>query len=574
MQDQKLDNLLNLAMDANTEERKKSSSLETGYDKNTGLWEIIVKYSGEIQQLLSGSMKAVPLLNGYAIVILSEEEIPILSANPRTEYIEMPKRLYFAVNEAKETACISSVQRDDLGLTGEGILVGLVDSGVDFYHPDFQNDDGTTRILYYWDQTLESGFPPKGYQQGTEFDEVQLNRILAGEYEGKMPSRDITGHGTQVLGIAAGNGRESQGRYRGVAWKSDILAVKLGVPKENSFPRTSELLQGVDYLLRTAVKLQKPIAINISFGNNYGSHMGDSLLETYLDAVSDYGRSCICVGTGNNGTEAVHTSQILETGDRQNIQMSIGGFETGINLQIWKNYADKIEISLIHPSGAVIGPFLEQLGTQRYTAGRTQLLVYYGKPSPYSQNQEIYVDFIPEEEYIDSGIWRVVLKGDRIRNGEYHMWLPGGGILNPETGFYEPNPDLTQTIPSTASKVISVGAYDSKRDSYADFSGRGSSYRGWNGKPDLAAPGVDIITPSPPGSYGTVTGTSFAAPFVTGSAALMMEWGIVQGNDPFLYGEKVKAYLKRGARKIAGSPSYPNAETGYGALCLKDSLPL
>lgn len=574
MEDQKLDNLLNLAMDASTEEREKSSSLETGYDKDTGLWEIIVKYSGELQQLLSDNMNAVSLLNGYAVVTLPEEEIPVLSADPRIEYIEMPKRLYFAVNEAKEAACISSVQREVPALTGEGILVGVVDSGVDFYHPDFQNDDGTTRILYYWDQTLESGNPPEGYQRGTQFDNIQLNRILAGEYEGEMPSRDISGHGTQVLGIAAGNGRKSQGRYRGVAWKSDIIAVKLGVAKANSFPRTSELLQGVDYLLRMAVRLQKPIAINISFGNNYGSHKGDSLLETYLDAVSDYGRSCICVGTGNNGTEAVHTSHILETGETQRVQMAIGNFEAGMNLQIWKSYADEMEISLIHPSGTVIGPFLEQLGTQRYKAGRTQLLVYYGKPSPYSQNQEIYVDFIPEDAYIDSGIWKVVLKGVRVRTGEYHMWLPGGGILNPETGFYEPDPDLTQTIPSTASKVISVGAYDSRKDSYADFSGRGSSDRGWNGKPDLTAPGVGIVTTSPPGSYRTVTGTSFAAPFVTGSAALMMEWGIVQGNDPFLYGEKVKAYLKRGAGKVAGSPSYPNRETGYGALCVRDSLPL
>ena len=108
---------------------------------------------------------------------------------------------------------------------------------------------------------------------------------------------------------------------------------------------------------------------------------------------------------------------------------------------------------------------------------------------------------------------------------------------------------------------------------YADFSGRGTE-RGENfRKPDLAAPGVDIMTTVPGGGYAPATGTSFATPFVTGAAALLMEWGITDGNDPFLYGEKVKAYLQKGARSLPAFSEYPNPQIGWGTLCVRESLP-
>ena len=159
-----------------------------------------------------------------------------------------------------------------------------------------------------------------------------------------------------------------------------------------------------------------------------------------------------------------------------------------------------------------------------------------------------------------------------MRSGQYFLWLPGGNVLNRGTGFYSPRAVGTLTIPSTAGKVISVGAYDSRQNAYADFSGRGSQFLPIR-KPDLAAPGVSISAPVPGGGYATVTGTSFAAPFVSGSAALLMEWGIVKGNDPFLYGEKVKAYLRKGAQSVGGYEEYPNVEVGWGRLCLESSLP-
>lgn len=587
MTDQKIDNLLNLALDSTAREREKSWNLNVGYDEELKLWDVIVKYSGEEAGLYGEGITVVPLLGGYAIVTLPESVLETYAERPQVEFVEKPKRLYFSDFQANTASCIRSVQNggsvpgNGRGLSGRGILMGIVDSGVDYRHPDFRNEDGTTRILSLWDQSgiadeARSGRPPQGYLLGVEYTKEMIDAALAlpaAQGYQIVPERDFSGHGTSVLGIAAGNGRASNGVNRGVAYESDILAVKLGIPRENSFPRTTELIQGIDYLVRQAQALGRPMVINLSFGNNYGSHRGDSLLENYIDNVANVGRIVFCTGTGNNGNDNLHTGGRVENEEMQEIELGVSPYEPVLNVQLWKSYADEMEIYVESPAAIRIGPLYEELGPQRHRAGETELLIYYGKPGPFQVTQEIYIDFIPRGNYIDSGVWKIILRGRNIKEGEYNLWLPGGGALNPNTGFFLPQAQGTLTIPSTAARTITVGAYDSRLNAYADFSGRGSVnlvYR----KPDLAAPGVDITAPVPGGSYASVTGTSFAAPFVSGAAALLMEWGIVRGNDPFLYGEKVKAYLRRGAKPLPAFGRYPNEEIGYGVLCVRDSLPV
>lgn len=574
MADQKIDNLLNLAMEAASEERIKSKNLNVGYDPEKKLWDVIVKYSGSQSGLAGEQIQAVPLLGGYAVVTLPESEIDSYSHREQIEFIEKPKQLYFETFQGKEASCILPLQNGVSGLTGRGVLVGIVDSGIDFFHPDFRTEDGSSRILSLWDQSIP-GNPPEGYVIGTEYTKEEINKALAlGEIQGRrlVPSRDYTGHGTAVLGIAAGNGRASGGANRGIAYESDLLVVKMKNADKNSFPRTTELMKGVDYLIRQSIRLGKPIVVNISFGNNYGSHKGDSLLETYLDSVSAMGRNVICTGMGNNGDDALHFGGKLENREIQEIELGIGPYEPALNLQLWKAYEDEIKIYVENPSGIRIGPLEERMGAQRWRAGNTNLLIYYGKPAPYHVTQEIYFEFLPDALYVDSGVWKLVLQGINVKNGDYFLWLPGGKTLNPGTGFYLPRVQGTLTIPATARRLISVGAYDSRLLSYVAFSGRGSSELPY-GKPDLTAPGVGITAPRTGGDYGSYTGTSFAVPFVSGSAALLMEWGIIKGNDPYLYGEKVKAYLRRGARPLPEYKQYPNYEVGWGALCVTQSLP-
>ena len=582
MPDQKLDNLLNLAMDATEEEREKSRNLNVGYEKQTRKWEIIVKYSemgDSVEVLLGGpEISVVPLLGRYAIVTLPESMLDEYSRRPQIEFIEKPTRLYFEDLFSKEASCITQVQRDEPGnlrLTGRGVLIGIVDSGVDYRHPAFLTADGKSRILRLWDQSIP-GNPPEGYATGTEYTNEEINEALSlSVQEGRrlVPSEDVSGHGTAVLGVAAGSDFSRGAVNRGVAYESDLLVVKMGIPRQDSFPRTTELMQGVDYLVRQAIRLGRSIAINLSFGNNYGSHRGDSLLETYLDNVSGMGKNVICVGMGNNGNDALHTGGMLSPGEIQEIELGVGAFEPTLNVQLWKNYEDEMEIYLEHPAGERVGPLFETLGAQRWQAGNTKLLIYYGKPAPYHVTQEIYVDFLPQDEktpYVDSGVWKIILAARNIKNGEYFLWLPGGKTLNPGTAFYLPRPQGTLTIPATARRVISVGAYDARQNTYADFSGRGCRALPYP-NPDLVAPGVDIFAPRSGGGYAAFTGTSFSTPFVTGAAALLMEWGITRRNDPYLYGEKLKAYLRRGAKALPGSGKLPNDLIGWGRLCLESS---
>lgn len=532
MTDQKLENMLNLALDATEAEREKSLQLNVGYDPLEKQWEVIVKYSGDLREVLGDEIPIVELLNGFAILTVPQSLIERLTDYPQIEFIEKPKRLFFAVNQGKSASCMTSVQSQfsplGMPLTGKGILVACVDSGIDYSHPDFRNQDGTTRILRLWDQSIP-GNPPKGYVIGTEYTSEQINAALAAETKAEreriVPSRDLSGHGTGVMGIAAGNGRASDGFYRGVAYESDLIVVKLGVSREEGFPRTTELLQGIDYVLRQAVALGKPVALNLSFGNNYGSHSGESLLESYLDGAANLGRSVICVGTGNEGNGALHTSGRLSKRENQEVALNVDAYEPTLNVQLWKQYVDEIGVALIHPNGQIVGPFQEILGPQRFTVGSTEILLYYGKPAPFSLSQELYLEFIPRNQYVDSGTWKIRLIPGKIVDGSYDLWLPGGGVLNLGTRFLFPTPETTLTIPSTARKVISVGAYDSRYLSYADFSGRGYTRVTRETKPDLAAPGVNIQTTTPGGGYTGRTGTSFATPFVTGAAALMMEWG-------------------------------------------------
>ena len=581
---QKVENILNLALEATPEERARSGELDVGYDPEEREWELIVKYSGSLESVRRIASSVTELMNGYAVIVIREDRIDELAGLPEVDFIEKPKSLYFQADVGRQVSCIDTVQRAPYDLSGRGILVGIVDSGIDYENPDFRNEDGSTRIVSLWDQSMP-GNPPAGYAAGSEFTREDINAALEKSTSGGFPglstgavlSRDMCGHGTAVAGIAVGNGRGSEGRmYRGAAPEAELIIVKMGTPRPEGFPRTTELMMGVDYVIRKALELRKPVAVNISFGNTYGSHDGTSLVERFLNDISDTWKNVICIGSGNEGTTAGHAAG--RAGDEEEViqELAVQEREPALNVQIWKSYVDEMDISIVSPSGERVGPFREILGPQRFMLGSTELLIYYGEPKPYSVRQEIYISFIPQQSYVDSGVWQIILTPRRIVDGAYQMWLPAQAALNVGTAFLTPDSTTTLTIPSTASLALTVAAYDARTFSYADFSGRGPAavYEGSNvQKPDLAAPGVLVNAPVPGGGYRAFSGTSFAAPFVTGSAALLMEWGIVQGNDPYLYGEKVKAYLRRGARELPGYSEWPNSLLGYGALCVRESLP-
>lgn len=569
-----LDNQLNLALDLPEEVRENTSDLDVGFDSQTNTWELIIKYSGSLNRLEEElGIDVVELSGGYAIITIAEDLIDRLINYDEIEFIEKPKRLFYEVNEGRAASCINPIQLQPYNLFGEGVLVAVIDSGIDYSHPDFRNPDGTTRIEALWDQTIP-GAPPQGFRIGSLYTREDINQALQlpmPQRLSEVPSIDLSGHGTHVAGIAAGNGRASNGLYRGVALLSDLLVVKLGESISGSFPRTTQLMEAMEYVVQYAIAMARPIAINISFGNNYGSHTGNSLLESFINDISNMGRTNTIIGTGNEGAEANHAGGILKMGNIESVSFTVSEFEFSLSLQIWKNYYDHFDITIIAPNGVRVGPIPSRLGTQQFQVAQTEILLYYGEPTPYSVQQEIYIELIPVGDYINSGVWRIEMVPRRIVVGNFDMWLPSGRAKNPATRFLLSSEYTTLTIPSTAQRAIAVGAYNAFTGSLAPFSGRGFT-RDNRIKPDLVAPGVNINSCSPGGGYSIRSGTSMATPFVTGAAALLMEWGIVRGNDQYLYGEKLKAYLINGARPLRIENIYPNRTLGYGALCLEDTF--
>lgn len=566
MNSQKVDNQLNLALDSTLQEREKSLDLNIGFNAETDTWDLILKYSGDLAILEEKFFaKITYLMSGYAIITIREEYIDELTQYPQVEFIEKPKGLHWEQSKELVDSCIYQVKRPPYELNGTGVLVAVIDSGIDYTHPEFRNEDGTTRIEAIWDQTIQ-GAPPTGYQLGTLYTKEQINEALESGNNrlSIVPSTDLSGHGTHVAGICAGKS--------GVASKAQIIAVKLGNRGQRSFPRTTELMEAVNFVVQFALARNFPVAINLSFGNNYGGHDGSSLMETFLDDISAVGRMVIVCGSGNEGGNSRHAGGVLTAGSSSKIELSISDYEPSINLQLWKSYTDNFRVYLSDPSNRRIGPIDQVLGTQRFTLGNTRILIYFGEPTPYNRDQEIYIEWIPIRDYIDSGVWTVELFPERIVSGRYDMWLPVAEATGDFSRFLFADEYQTLTIPSTADKVITVGAYDSEIDGLAYFSGRGFTRRN-QVKPDLVAPGVNIRSANPGGGYSIRSGTSMATPFVTGSSALLMEYGIIKGNDPYLYGEKVKAYLLRGAKELPILSEYPNPILGYGALCLRDSMP-
>lgn len=591
MDQSKISSDLYLAINVPESVRENSLDLNVGYDEYFNEWELIIRYTGSLDNIREElNISIEELLGGYAIVRIPRFLIAPLSEYPQIDYIEKPKALLLSQMNGVNASCVSRVRLPDYNLTGLGTLVACLDSGVDIFHPDFQNEDGTTRIVRLWDQTTP-GNPPEGFRTGSIYTNEDINAAIrqadtqGDGISGGMGNRvlnlsvsefDGTGHGTAVLGIMAGNGRASDGRNKGMAPEAEIVAVKLGNTDSRGFPRTTQLMLAVDYSVRYAESVGKPIAINISFGNNYGAHNGDSILERYLDSIAGIYRTSVIVGTGNEGITARHSSGIIEKDRMEMIEVFAGEYLSSFNLQVWKNYRDDFEVIIETPFGRRVGPIADYSEVQMFSISGNLISAYYGMPTPYNSMQEIYISFSANEDYVTPGIWKIYLNPVNVVSGEYEMWLPVAGSTTAEVSFVRPDMFNTLTIPSTARYVISVAAYDSVKDTHASFSGRGSDFEDGGAfslaKPDLVAPGVAINSTRAGGGYGEFSGTSFAAPFVTGAAALLMQYGIVNGNDRYLYGEKLRASLIRGARPLAVQQFFPSPLLGWGALCVADSV--
>lgn len=540
-----------------------------------GRTELIVKYNGDIERVAAEVGATVEILNSdYAILAIMVEQIPLLYSFPEIEFLELPKTLTFELFNNISSACITRVHGPRFGLSGRGTIIGIIDSGIDYTHPDFINEDGTTRILYLWDQLAspELGSPPEGFLHGVEYNSEQINQALQSPNPfDVVPFADYVGHGTAVSGIAAGNGRASNGVQVGAAPEANLIVVKLGRTGFEAFARTTEIMRALKYLISKAQALNMPISINLSYGTNNGPHDGNTLFEKYIDAVAQEWKTVISVATGNEGAAAHHYRGVVQQGRQTFIEFYISGELYKLYITLWKDFADTFSLRIVSPVGDESGLIRPTARLYLATINNVNITIFFNQPTVYTTSQEVFIMLEGVNRPIPQGLWRIEINGEEVVDGRIDAWLPNVDDISFSTAFVVPSTETTLTIPSTASQVIAVGGYDARNNTIAAFSGRGYTRGDIMVKPDLVAPAVDIITAVPGGGYDRFSGTSMASPFVAGAAALMMEWGIVRGNDVFLYGQRVKAFLRKGARR-SRNIQYPNNQWGYGSLCLEDTM--
>lgn len=548
-----------------------------GFEKE-GQIQVLVKYNGDIRAIAKKQGGIAQIISDkFAVISLPPQNIKELLQYTEIEYIEAPKLLQYNIERSMEESCIRSVQNNKpYNLKGKGVLLGIIDSGITYAHRDFRNKDGTTRITSIWDQTIP-GNPPVGFELGTEYTRAQIDEALSKKTRAEqlaiVPSEDPLGHGTHVASIAGGNGNASLGRYVGAAPEAEFIIVKLGKPGNEDFVRNIEIMLGIKYVVEKAREMGKPVAINISIGMNEGPHDGSALLEQYIDDMSQEWKNNIVIGAGNEGNSGAHTKGVVSDSGKSSFSFQIGAGKKRYNVSIWQSFIDTLEFQVISPTGKRTPRISYAQGPRRYVLDTSVIYTTFAGPTPFNGDLEFAV-FIQgvDGKNITTGIWTIEIFGVDVVDGRYNVWGPTSELGGKEVFMLEPNRETTITTPATARNAIAVGAYNSVTGQIAPFSGVGFGRNGSVIKPDLVAPGVDITAASNTGGYTILSGTSMATPHVTGGVALLMEWGIVQGNNAFLYGENLKTYLLRGTKKDIPGVEYPSPIWGYGKLCIKNSL--
>ena len=495
-------------------------------------------------------------------------------------YSSLPYTMGLLDRSAMEASGIIQVQEQSfLELTGRGVLVGIIDTGIDYTLPIFQYEEGTSKIVSIFDQSI-AGNPPQNFYVGSEFTNEQINVALKSRNPFDIvPSNDENGHGTFLASIICG--REN-GNFVSASPDSELIVVKLKeassfirsnylVPEDNKnvYESTSVML-GIEYILQKARELSRPVAICLGVGTNNGPHDGNTLFEQYIGMAANITGVCICAAAGNESQERHHTKISVREGESTKFSINNQTQGSGIYLSLFNSASDRISVSLKSPTGEIVSRIPAKVGTSyttRLVLEKTKVTIQYYFPLSISSGQATIIKI----ENATQGLWEVTAYGDIVLDGKIDAYLPLSSIGWQGVEFLEPDPYNTITVPATSTAVITCGAYNNTDNSLFVNSSWGPT-RLPAQSPDLVSPGVRVLGYYPSGE-GVMSGTSVSSAITTGACALMLQWGIVEGNAPTLDTFQIKGYLIRGCARDSGL-SYPNYQWGYGKLDLYNTFNL
>ena len=491
-------------------------------------------------------------------------------------YTTVPK-LYTLLDTVNlDAAGITQVQNQPvLKLTGQDIILGFIDTGIDYTHPAFRRSDGSSRIYGLWDQTVQTGTPPYDLEYGSVYTRQEINQALALEDPYSLvPSQDEIGHGTALAGIAAGTALP-ENDFAGAAPQAMIAAVKLKPAKEylKSFfyvtgdapaYQMTDIMAGIRYLIRLSEELFKPLVICLGLGTSQGAHSGDSPLDSMLSVTNQFRGIIGISAAGNEAGRAHHYyGTALNSTEYNAVEILVKEGTRGFCAELWGQPPEVYAVGFESPLGEVvqkIPPRLSYSENISFILENTKIFVSSEIIQTVSGSQLIFIRFTDPTP----GSWKIRVYTGNYNSGSYHIWLPITGFSNPDVTFLEPNPDTTITSPGTSLSVITTAAYNAYNNSLYLNSSRGYTRIGQI-KPDIAAPGVNVFAPAPRQRYTTITGTSAAAAITAGASALVMEWGMNRTPSRIFNSEEMKSLFIRGTQR-RGDNLYPNREWGYGLL--------
>ena len=497
-------------------------------------------------------------------------------------YSAIPKLYSLLDTDSMEASGILPASRiPAFGNQGQGVLIGFVDTGIDYQNPLFRKEDGSSRILGIWDQTLETGVldPVNGFQAlyGTQYSREEIDQALAApDPLALVPSADENGHGTFLASVAAG-GEDPDQDFTGAAPKASIAMVKLKPAKEYlrdfyliregaDAYQENDIMMGVAYLLHLARRFSMPLVICLGLGTNQGSHVGKSPLGLYLDDINIYAGTAVITAAGNETGYGHHYRAVTRPEETlQTVELNVGEKDSGFSMEFWAQDVDIYRVGFISPTGEVVDPLpssTEEENVIRFLVEQTEITVYSSIVNTATGSQMIFIRFKDPMP----GIWNLTVSSALNVTGAFHIWLPSRGFISDTTYFLRPDPDTLVTGPGNSQYALTVSAYDHITGGIYIHSSRGFS-RSVQIKPELAAPGVNITGAGLRSGFVQRSGTSAAAAHAAGAAAILLHWGILERNDPFMNTSAIKTYLIRGAKRNPAL-TYPNREFGYGTLDL------